>query len=229
MSGARRGGKGRVICWDLDETIGIFRDYGDMRIMRGIGPLLDRLSAEGATHVITTGAITEHAEYVLCSFSLRQHFDGIFARDRICDQDYNKYYHPVAEALGIPADEAGHRMLVIGNLARDSPADLDLVFFFHPLGFRYDQTIPESVLSMLSSHPDSWSAAYDLALMGAGSQIEDPGFLGKWIDGNGLQLALGRAIIPGKPQPSGGNRVITYHSLPGDRLVYPDYPLEQAA
>lgn len=231
MYAGGRGGRGRVICWDLDETIGFFRDYREMHVMRGIGPLLDRMSCSGARHVVTTAASREHAEYALGYFSLTRHFEGIFARDSICDADFNKFYAPVAESLGIAPDEAEHRILVIGNLPRDSPADLDIVFFFHPQGFRYDQSIPESVLSLLSQHPDSWSDAFNLALSGSGWPIEEPAFSGKWIEGGPLQLALGRALIPDKVQPQGGNRVITYSALPQESLVFPGYPLdgEQAA
>jgi hypothetical protein len=216
----RAGGKGQVVCWDLDENIGSFRDYSDMRIMRGIRPLLERISLSGAQNVITTAASLEHAEYVLNYFALRQHFAEIFHRDIICDSNYNKYYSPVAQRLGIDMREAEHRMVVIGNLTRDSPADLDLVFFYHPFGFHYDSRVPESVLSMLSRPEASWSESFSLLMAQPGQAVLEPWFRGKFVSGSNPSFALGYARL-GKPQPAFGNRMVTYSNLPGDYLVYP--------
>jgi hypothetical protein len=218
----------KVICWDLDETIGSFRDYSDMRLTRGIRPLIEELSRDGIRNVITTAALKEHAEFVLDYFSLGSLFSGIFDRDAICDQNYNKSYGKVAEALGIGKADAEHRMIVIGNMMRDSPADLDLVFFYHPLGFHYDSFLTQRMLSLLSIQESSWSDAFSILMKKSGSRVAQHSFRGKIVSDSGLSYALGHARLD-KPQPSSGNRIAAYAALPDEHLVYPVPGLENAA
>jgi hypothetical protein len=152
--------KRKVICWDLDETAGNFRDYGKMTLTRGISPLFERLCNRGFTQVVTTAASTEHANFVLSSFGLSKFFEVVFSRDHICDSDFNKYYIPVADFFGIPYEEAPHQILVVGNLCRDAPSDLDCAFVFNPFSTMHDAAVAEAVIMALDRLSDSWFNAH---------------------------------------------------------------------
>jgi hypothetical protein len=152
--------KRKVICWDLDETAGNFRDYDKMTLTRGISPLFERLENRGFTQVVTTAASTEHANFVLSYFDISKHFEAVFSRDHICDGNFNKYYIPVANFFGIPLEDAPHQILIVGNLYRDAPSDLDCAFVFNPFASMHEAAVAEAVITALSNLSDSWFNAH---------------------------------------------------------------------
>ncbi len=204
---------GRYICWDLDETTGSFRDYRRMGLTRGLKPLLEGLSGLGIKHVITTAAWKEHAEYVLWQAGVRGLYDAIFDVHQICDQDYNKYYGPVAASLGIRPDEAPDRLLVVGNMSRDAPADLDLTFLYNPQGSVNDATVYLKIITRLMAFSDSWASAHEAMQDQNGYAMPVPGFEGgqQYIDD--IWVGVGRyhrKVRPEKPT----DRIICVHSVP---------------
>ncbi|MFH0885349.1 MAG: HAD family hydrolase [Candidatus Micrarchaeota archaeon] len=209
----RGAGKGRYICWDLDETTGSFRDYRRMGLTNGIGPLLEGLTRLGIKHVITTAAWKEHAEYVLWQAGIRDLYEDIFDVHQICDKNYNKYYRPVAASLGIQPEEAPERLIVIGNLERDAPADLDLTYLYHPEGSAYNAMVYLRILSRLIALSDSWADAHAAMQDQNRYSIPVPGFMGgqQYIDD--IWVGVGRYqrnVRPEKPT----DRIISVYSVP---------------
>jgi hypothetical protein len=213
MRGAR---VGRYICWDLDETTGSFRDYRRMGLTRGLKPLLEGLSNLGIRHVITTAAWKEHAEYVLWQAGIRGLYEGIFDIHELCDPkdpDYNKFYSPVAARFGIRPEDAPDRMLVVGNMSHDAPADLDLTFLYNPQGSEYDATVYLKIITRLMAFSDSWASAHDSMQDQNRYSIPVPGFVGgqQYIDD--IWVGVGRFqrnVRPEKPS----DRIICVHSVP---------------
>jgi hypothetical protein len=165
------GAKPRYICWDLDETLGCFRPPEDTAgpsrrgLTRGISTLLEERMEAGCRHVVTTAAEAAYAEASLEEFGIRGFFERVFDRHTVCDTRFNKHYLPVAEALGISGTDAPDRMIVVGNLAKDAPADSDIVFLYHPNAVRYDAGVISRTLSYLELF-GPWRAAHE-ALAGA--------------------------------------------------------------
>jgi len=212
----RGAGKGRYICWDLDETTGSFRDYRRMGLTRGLKPLLEGLSGLGIKHVITTAAWKEHAEYVLWQAGVRGLYEGIFDIHELCDPkdpDYNKFYSPVAARFGISNDEAPDRMLVVGNLPRDAPADLDLTFLYNPQGSAYDATAYMKIITRLMAFSDSWADAHASLQDHNRFSVPVPSFEGGQQYIGDIWVGVGRYhrnVRPGKPS----DRIISVHSIP---------------
>ncbi len=85
---------GRVICWDLDKTLGIFRALGrDRPGPRPPGPeqglrphvleVISSLDEAGALQVITTASTRAHAERSLRRAGLRQHVRRVYTGDEL--------------------------------------------------------------------------------------------------------------------------------------------------
>lgn len=203
----------RFICWDLDETTGSFRDYRRMGLTRGMEPLLEGLRAMGLRHVITTAALRQHAEFVLKNAGLLDLYDGIFDARDICDADYNKHYLPVAKRFGIPESDAPGRILCVGNLERDAPADLDLAFLHHPGGVESNAGVYLRIISRLMALSGSWAEAHAKLQAANTYQIPVRSFEGgqQFIDG--IWVGVGRSlrnVSPGKPS----DRIISVYSVP---------------
>ncbi|MEW6036139.1 MAG: HAD family hydrolase [Candidatus Micrarchaeota archaeon] len=210
------------ICWDLDETLGCFRDYSCLRMTPGIKPLLEGLRRAGLHHVVTTAGSAEHADYVLQASGIRGLFEGIFDYTRICDAHFNKYYSIVASSLGITPLEAPHRMLVVGNLERDAPADLDLTFIMHPMGAKYSSRVYLAAIGGLLSASDSWADAH--AIMGAGSSPIPMGYFeGGLISVEGVRLAVGRSFWNPRPGKTSDRIVAVLDSPDRMRIKKEDY------
>ncbi len=203
----------RYICWDLDETTGSFRDYSRLGLVRGMQPLLEGLRAMQVRHIITTAALRQHAEYVLGYAGLRDLYDGIFDAADICDSSFNKHYRPVARAIGIGESEAADRLLCVGNLERDAPADLDLAFLHHPSAVECDASVFLKIIARLMSLSPSWSEAHSI-LQGQNTYgIAVNAFEGgqQFIDG--IWLGVGRHRHDRRPwKPS--SRIISVYSVP---------------
>lgn len=209
----RRVGIERFICWDLDETTGSFRDYQKMGLTRGMEPLLEGLKSLGMRHVITTAAWREHAEFVLAQAGIRGIYEEIFDVHQICDKDYNKYYMKVAERLGISPEEAPGRILVVGNMVRDAPADLDLTFLYHPEGSTFDANVYMKIIARLMLLSDSWAEAHTLLEEQNAHHLPVAGFEGGQQFIEDIWVGVGRSLRNVRPEkPS--DRIISIYSVP---------------
>ncbi|MFN7991871.1 MAG: HAD family hydrolase [Candidatus Micrarchaeia archaeon] len=210
-------GARKVICWDLDETLGEFRDYGRLLRTAGIIPLLESYRRSGFVNVVTTAASKEHAEYVLSVAGMRHLFLSVFSRETICDEpgnDFNKRYMPVAGYFGLSADEAPHRILVVGNLERDAPYDSDLTFIHHPYGSTYHASVFGNVINRLMRTSDSWSYAHTMLLSANEGQLKMGYFWGGKLMIDGIMVGVGRSYWNPRPGKS-SDRLIAVVSVPG--------------
>jgi hypothetical protein len=133
--------KPRIICWDLDETLGFFRDIMSVRKKLGfpdpddsyvlrtdIVKTLNRMLDKGYRHVVTSSAKLYYTKGIIEAVCLDAYFERIFGRKDVTDGIWGKKYLPAAELYGLDEAEARSNMLVIANMAGDEPVDLDIVF-----------------------------------------------------------------------------------------------------
>ncbi len=188
----------RIICWDLDETLGKFRDPKKMSLTKGILPVLDRLKALGFRQVITTAASSGHADFVIKSFSLGHYFEAVFSLEHIYgdssqETGLNKHYLPVAVFFGISPEQASHDMISIGNHQRDAPADLDFPFIFRPYGSSYDAAAFIPIIDRLNSESDSWGQAHWQLHSSGPNFVKIEHFEGSLHNVGGISIATGFA------------------------------------
>lgn len=154
----------RGIAWDLDHTlVGVAPSSLDrfaslpmsgdlastLEARPGLHAALAELTVRGYTHYVTTGATRAYAERALRSAGIERHFAGIFPGDDI-DVGLGKRYRPVARALGLSDEAARERMIVVGDVVYDQPADISgLVFLQQPDGFRQDARTVSDVIGLL--------------------------------------------------------------------------------
>ncbi|NYZ74499.1 hypothetical protein H0O00_05120 [Candidatus Micrarchaeota archaeon] len=115
----------KLICWDLDETLGQFygiyaRINGHQSSRRdvlrpGIREALHRLSVLGFTHVVTTVAPERQAHEALRASGLFDLFSGVFHEQMIL-RDGRKDYSVVAKSFGIPDEERRKRIISVGDI-----------------------------------------------------------------------------------------------------------------
>jgi hypothetical protein len=195
--------KRRYICWDLDETIGCLRSPEANKVMRGlpkkrgltkgIRGLLERLRGQDISNVITTAAPKEYTNDVLGKYGLASHFEHVFGPDVLCSDGLDKNYLPVASALGIPAQEAGDRMLIIGNTDRDGPSDSDLVFILHPSAIEYHSSVMGTVIfAMLEC--ESWWWGFETLLTGPNKPITTGCFEGGLHTIDDVEFIVGKLL-----------------------------------
>ena len=157
--------KPRVICWDLDETLGFFRDIvsvrnketfpdpDDIYVLRlDILKTLNRFMDKGYRHVVTSSAKLRYTEGIIEAVCLDTYFDCIFGRNDLVEGIWGKKYAPAADFFGIDEIDAGSNMLVIANLASDEPTDLDIVFLHDERELEASALVYETIAEAL------WSA-----------------------------------------------------------------------
>lgn len=128
---------GKLVCWDLDRTLGIFRPLGrDRQGPRPPGPevglrphvleVIEALDEAGAIQVVTTASTPAHAEDALARAGVRQRFRRIYTGDELIPT-YGlptKDYVGVASDFGLFGPAVGARMIVIGDtLTLDLPVN----------------------------------------------------------------------------------------------------------
>ncbi|MBI4832032.1 MAG: hypothetical protein HY801_10875 [Candidatus Lindowbacteria bacterium] len=133
--------KPKIICWDLDETLGSFRNLISVRsgiaypgpddsyiLRKDIIKTLNRLLNKGYRHVVTSSAKLDYSQKVLQAVCLDAYFDHVFGRDKVTDGMWGKKYIPAAELYRLDQTEASEQMLVIANMPSDEPVDAGIVF-----------------------------------------------------------------------------------------------------
>src|SRR5690242_2831243 len=124
-----------VACWDADETLGDLHQVSyeldgeplpegqkPLGVRHGMGEVLERLSADGISHYVTTSASNErgYIDQALARIGLTEHFAGVFARDAV-SYGWGKLYAPVKNAAHVDNHQAS--MIAIGDSPGDSPID----------------------------------------------------------------------------------------------------------
>ena len=166
----------RVICWDLDETLGNFRPIGyemmekelpsfiePTSIRYGISDLLTELSEAGYRHYITTSGSYDYAQEVLFRTDLAKNFTGVFGRETISNPYGGKMYQPVIDSENMTRDEARSNMIVVGDAPGDMPTDIEgLVFIHQDAGHKYDAlVIREILVALLEAGDGSFKTGFE--------------------------------------------------------------------
>jgi hypothetical protein len=134
-SEALAGLAGRLICWDLDRTLGVFRPLGrdrpgpprpgpEIGVRARVREVIRALDGAGALQVITTASTPTHAEAALERAGIRGLFRRVYTGDDLIST-YGppcKDYRQVAHDFGLFGPEVGARMIVVGDtLTLDLP------------------------------------------------------------------------------------------------------------
>jgi hypothetical protein len=163
----------KVICWDLDYTLGNFdsvsailthnalperlREQHTIVIKEpitrrhNIQQTLTRLSKAGYQHVITTSATREYAREALRITGLASQFTTIFDRDGTNPNllTPGKRYLSVIEQLGVKNPRAN--MIVVGDAYGDIPYDTkNMVAIIEEAAYRHDARGVERVITALA-------------------------------------------------------------------------------
>lgn len=156
----------KVVCWDLDGTLGEFADKLEnplasaapvlnqpLEIRHGIKELLDTLCSKGYMNFVTTTATLEYTHAVLRKTGLRRYFQDILPRDVVHNDDvaHGKLYRPVADWVGFSNEQAAADMIVIGDGPGDRPMDLDGVVFLEGIWSLFDSRVTALMLEKLDT------------------------------------------------------------------------------
>jgi len=206
-----------VICWDFDHTL--FGYQGAMQVtqrdplnaeFRGFGPrpgieaTLQRLAQLHVVSCVTTGAslaLVTRALAATGASGLLRHVTRIFPGDEIAVGG-SKYYQSVAQFHGLTPDETSARMLVVGDLHDDAPADLaGVVLIRQPNGHLRDPRVVEAVIGRLRA------AGADDFLRGFRFLHQEAKRADTWIPYGGLLLSEeGATLVCMDETPPGPQR-----------------------
>ncbi|HEV2238975.1 MAG TPA: HAD family hydrolase [Ktedonobacterales bacterium] len=194
-----------VICWDFDHTLFGYQAAGHATgdspfagcgVRAGIEGTLERLAGLGYAHDITTGGSRDYVRRALAAVgaeALLRHFAHIFPGDAV-SAGAGKCYQPVAQAHGLTAKEASARLIVIGDLADDEPADLaGVVFIRQPNGHRQDPRVVEDlIVKLLTAGAGSLYAGFvEMFAQACAGRHEIPygGYLAEVVNGTSICCA----------------------------------------
>jgi hypothetical protein len=154
--------KPRVICWDLDETLGAFRDVISVRnkmefpdpddhyvLRTDILKTLNKLMEKGYRHAVTSSAKLHYTEGIIGAVCLDAYFDCILGRKDVTEGIWGKKYAPAAEFFQLNEDEARSNMLTIANLSSDEPTDIDIVFIHDERDLEQSALVYEAIVDKL--------------------------------------------------------------------------------
>lgn len=170
----------RVICWDLDETLGSFRkivmpdDWETPVSLRyGMADLLKELSDDNYLHFVTTSGSFEYARTVLIRTGLESYFSGVFGDDLIGSR-YGKQYRPVAEKVSFNDGDMVARGIVVGDLGGDQPVDIAGLVFVEVGNMNLDAVVIKKILSeLLDKGNGNFKAGFEMLY--SLSQESNPG------------------------------------------------------
>lgn len=154
--------KPKVICWDLDETLGFFRDIVSVRnkerypnpddsytLRKDIIKTLHQMVRTGYHHVITSSAKLHYSEGIIEAVCLDAYFDHILGRQDVTDGIWGKKYLPVAELYHLNGGKISSNMLIIANMASDEPIDADIVFLHDERALKESALVYETIADTL--------------------------------------------------------------------------------
>ena len=156
----------KVICWDLDETLGSFRRIGDemtgrkssdieepIALRHGVKELLQELVESGYTNFVTTSGTSDYAKEALKRTGILPYFQEVFDRESTKKRGLfsdGKNYTCVAKSVNFPDEMVSSNMIVIGDAPGDQPIDLDsLVLIQHSQCMYHDAFVTKAILQRL--------------------------------------------------------------------------------
>lgn len=214
----------KVLCWDLDETLGWFRriayEMGGEKVPEweqpialryGITDLLQEFSEEaGYVHFVTTSGTFDYASEALRRTGIADRFRQVFGRETV-SRGWGKHYRPAAETVGFSDDDMRANMIAIGDAPGDKPMDIDIVFLHIGLGNQMDALVIREILTtVLDKGEGHFKQGFDRLYAEATPEFPDkePEFQNRTFDtGRGILFQLeyrplreytniGRPIVP---------------------------------
>jgi len=165
----------KVICWDLDDTLGFFRTTY-LGIRRGIRETLQNLSDKGFIQYITSASHEEYIEGAVERAGLTQYFEGLFGPRYLQGEGgLGKRYRPIANRHNFSDEQASSSMIVIGNGGiLDAPADIGGVVFIHDPNGPYtpSEVLEQSIHRLLEAGNNDFNAGF-VALHGKSLDLVD--------------------------------------------------------
>lgn len=180
----------KVVCWDLDETLGNFRriyhkEIGERpcsldpenSLQYGLVDALKYLSSTGYEHVVTTATEKPLALKALEKSGIGVYFSHVFGPEVVSSGFGGKQYLDVAKTVGFCEEQAIESMIVIGNAYGDKPVDLDgLVFVEHKQSVLTDAAITTKIFSVLQDLGNgNFNAGYVEMCEAAEKRVRDYG------------------------------------------------------
>jgi hypothetical protein len=160
--------KPKVISWDLDETLGFFRDIVSVRnkerypnpddsytLRKDIIKTLHQMVNRGYHHVITSSAKLHYSEGIIATVCLDAYFDHILGRKDVTDGIWGKKYLPAAQLYHLDEDEICSNMLIIANMASDEPIDAGVVFLHDERALNESALVYETIADTLWTKGES--------------------------------------------------------------------------
>jgi hypothetical protein len=165
----------KVICWDLDETLGFFRNIVSVRskerypnpedtytLRKDIIKTLHQMSKKGYHHIITSSAKLHYTEGIIEAVCLDAYFDHILGRIDVTDGMWGKKYAPAAQLYQMNEGDAVSNMLVIANMPSDEPIDLGIVFLHDQRPLEESALVYETIAeSLWSTGEGSFRKGFD--------------------------------------------------------------------
>ena len=121
----------KIVCWDLDETLGVF-GYEERTLRYHAKETLEFLLKKNYRHYIASAAERNYIIDILKSTGIENLFHGIFDRNSIkpnLGPKEGKLYSAIVVAENLSSKEIEDRMIVIGNSDYDQPVDVDNLVF----------------------------------------------------------------------------------------------------
>lgn len=222
--------KRRLVCWDLDGTLGSFKavtakakglEYNFLRkgLRHGVEKALLELSNEGLTNVLTTYNSGTYASDCLAAAGLTAQLSKVYANELIAPSkvELRKDYSVVCRDFNIDMGDFRSNVLVVGDdLLLDRPENGVLIW--EPEALTYSATVTASVVKLLLNRGNGdFSFGFDnLCSQGKGARAY-PHLLGRSdlssFDFEGINLLLFIRET---------SRVLTIYEIPGDKIT----PLE---
>jgi hypothetical protein len=156
--------KPKVICWDLDETLGFFRNIVSVRnkerypnpddsytLRKDIIKTLHQMVKKGYNNVITSSAKLHYTEGIVEAVCLDAYFAHVLGRRDVTDGIWGKKYLPAAELYQLDENDASSNMIVIANMASDEPIDVGVVFIHDQRPLEESALIYETITDTLWS------------------------------------------------------------------------------
>ena len=181
----------KVICWDLDNTLGEFSDilsemsieremgrhvnpFASVSLRKGIRETLEILSQKGFVHYVTSNNPIEYINKAVERAGLKSYFKDTFAYDPVKHAGFGKLYRQVAERHNFNDEDARARMVIIGDASQDQPADLSGVVFLHdPSGpYTPSEVLQQAIYRLLEAGNNNFNAGFD-ALHGNSLSLSD--------------------------------------------------------
>lgn len=219
----------KVICWDMDETLGSFRGRLNsfpskslLTLRSGIRETLQDFSGDGFVQLVTSSGGSSYVDDSLRLTDLKKFFYGIFDARTTKSYDYawGKTYRPVLEALGLSDEEICDDIIVVGDAVGDQPIDINGLVFIH-LGWGPDpdiyhaSVIRDVIIYLMSVDKRSFRQAFEkLYKSDVPADRWGEGKLLKLENGIALQLEY-KLLNPNRDRTPKTAPVITILEAPG--------------